>query len=49
MAKRKNHAQKTETTGAAVGFEAQLWQMADACAAPWMPPSTSTSSSVSSF
>ena len=30
MAKRKNNAQAAETTGATVGYEAQLWQMADA-------------------
>ncbi|MDP4013476.1 MAG: class I SAM-dependent DNA methyltransferase [Candidatus Nanopelagicales bacterium] len=30
MAKRKNNAQAAVTTGATVGYEAQLWQMADA-------------------
>jgi type I restriction enzyme M protein len=30
LAKRKNNAQATETTGATVGYEAQLWRMADA-------------------
>ena len=30
MAKRRNNAQSSETTGATVGYEAQLWRMADA-------------------
>jgi type I restriction enzyme M protein len=30
LAKRKNNQQGTEATGATVGYEAQLWQMADA-------------------
>ncbi len=30
MAKRKNNARSANTTGATVGYEAQLWQMADA-------------------
>lgn len=30
MAKRRNNAQATETTGATVGYEAELWRMADA-------------------
>ena len=30
MAKRKNQAAETETSAATVGYEAQLWQMADA-------------------
>ena len=30
MAKRKKNAQRTETTGATVGYKAQLWPMADA-------------------
>jgi type I restriction enzyme M protein len=30
LAKRKNNPQAAETTGATVGYEAQLWQMADA-------------------
>ena len=30
MANRRNNAQAAETTGATVGYEAQLWQMADA-------------------
>ncbi|MDW8367237.1 MAG: class I SAM-dependent DNA methyltransferase, partial [Abditibacteriales bacterium] len=30
MAKRKNNAKATETSGATVGYEAELWRMADA-------------------
>ncbi len=30
MAKRTSNAQSPETTSATVGYEAQLWQMADA-------------------
>jgi hypothetical protein len=30
LAKRKNNSQPTSTNGATVGYEAQLWQMADA-------------------
>ncbi|MEW6308072.1 MAG: class I SAM-dependent DNA methyltransferase [Bacillota bacterium] len=30
MAKRKNHTRAPETNGATVGYESQLWQMADA-------------------
>ena len=30
MAKRKNNAKTPEASGATVGYEAQLWQMADA-------------------
>jgi len=30
LANRRNNAQAAETTGATVGYEAQLWQMADA-------------------
>jgi len=30
LAKRKNNARSADTTGATVGYEAQLWQMADA-------------------
>jgi type I restriction-modification system DNA methylase subunit len=30
MAKRKNNKQADDTTGATVGYEAELWQMADA-------------------
>lgn len=30
MAKRKNHSETTDTKGATVGYESQLWQMADA-------------------
>jgi type I restriction enzyme M protein len=30
LAKRRNNTQAAETTGATVGYEAQLWQMADA-------------------
>ena len=30
MAKRRNNEEVTEMTGATVGYEAQLWQMADA-------------------
>ncbi|HXG28574.1 MAG TPA: hypothetical protein VNJ47_06985 [Nevskiales bacterium] len=29
MAKRKNNARSAEATGPTVGYEAQLWQMAD--------------------
>ena len=29
MAKRKKHAEKSDATSANVGYEAQLWQMAD--------------------
>ena len=29
MAKRKNHSETMDTEGATVGYEAQLWQMAD--------------------
>jgi len=30
LAKRKNNAHSADTTSATVGYEAQLWQMADA-------------------
>jgi type I restriction enzyme M protein len=30
LAKRRNHARAAETSAANVGYEAQLWQMADA-------------------
>jgi len=30
LKKRKNNSQPTSTNGAAVGYKAQLWQMADA-------------------
>ncbi|HWQ40382.1 MAG TPA: class I SAM-dependent DNA methyltransferase [Burkholderiales bacterium] len=30
MAKRRNHAQETRTAGATLGYEAELWKMADA-------------------
>ena len=30
MAKRGNNAQSAEATGATVGYEAELWRMADA-------------------
>jgi len=30
LAKRKHNTQSSETTGATVGYEAQLWQMVDA-------------------
>jgi type I restriction enzyme M protein len=30
LAKRKNNASTKNATGATVGYEAQLWQMADA-------------------
>ncbi len=30
MAKRKNNAEASEASAATVGYEAQLWQMADA-------------------
>jgi type I restriction-modification system DNA methylase subunit len=33
MAKRKNNLSTANATGATVGYEAQLWQMADAIAA----------------
>ena len=29
MAKRRNNSETADTTGATVGYEAQLWQMAD--------------------
>jgi type I site-specific restriction-modification system R (restriction) subunit len=40
MAQAKNNQKKKPNNGANVGYEAELWQMADACTAAWMPPRT---------